>query len=446
MKSKVAILIAIAVGLVAIIAIQRFISGSLGAKEGGAVKVLTARHALKKGTMFSMNDCSVVEVPASYYTRMRYSFIREEEAGNYTQKKLTMDYPTDAYLSSLTFVENTSQTGLDVPPGQCAVAIGVDERSSVGGSVKRDDYVDIIMVQRVNRPMWDAGGGAGGPGGGPGGQMAVTEPLLVSIYRHVRVLAAGHSSSSTDIEDIGRGGYSTVTVQLPSDKADVVGVQGTQLQFTLKLLSPNDPPGEDLKPTLVRDTTQLLEVLSGKAAKTPAAPGGGAGSPGGGAGTSPSSGDSTSPPTRTYMNKDFNVGFDPPAGWTARTSTLQGVLVDYAAPEVVDNFRAGINLGTLMLEKDMTSKECMNLTIETFQKNLPEFKIIDASEVQTDAGVAAKLVYTAKMYGIVGKAQQVFLTTSGKKAVYITCTATLTSFDQYKDQFEACCKTLWMGK
>ena len=249
MKNKVAIIIAIIVGLISIIAIKMYISGSIGAGQGGMVKVLAAKRTLKAGTMLAPSDCDTLEIPTWVYNKSPRSFVRDIEIGNYTKSKLTGGYKAGECISPLTFTTDVAPESLPVEPGMRAVTINVDDVSGVANNLKPNDHVDMVMVQRLVGPgAWtQGGGGGGGRGAGTGGGSSFSgQPILLNVFRNVRILIPGQRITTYEAENVGRQSYSTVTVELPVDKATTLAAERQFSQITLLLRAPNDTEGEDI--------------------------------------------------------------------------------------------------------------------------------------------------------------------------------------------------------
>jgi pilus assembly protein CpaB len=253
MKNKVAILIAIIVGLISIIAIQQYISKSVGAKEGGVVKVLTAKRALKAGATLTPSDCNTADIPSVIYNKAPRSFVRDVELGNYARAKLTEAYKADEFICPLTFTSGVQNETLPVEPGNRAVTINVDDVSGVAGLLQRNDYVDIVMVQRLaNVPVAEGTGGGSFRG----------QPMLLNVFRKVRVLTPGRQILTMNAENVGRSGYSTVTVELPVEKATVLAALRLFSQIALLLRNPNDTSGTEDIYNMKVDSAALQETLA----------------------------------------------------------------------------------------------------------------------------------------------------------------------------------------
>lgn len=259
MKNKIAILVAIGVGLLAIVLIYSYLNQrDLAAGAQSKVPVVAARRNLAEGRELTAADWEVSEVSAAFYARAKHSLIRENEIGAYNGQTLTRPYSRGQYISPLTFRSVGAPAGLDIQPGCRAVTINVDDVSGVAGLIRPMNRVDIVIVQRLLRaPIWQVPGEAGGAEGSRPSTKG--ERIQVTVFRNVLVLATERRTAALDAENVRRGGYTTVTFELPDEKAILLRSVTNIAEITLMLRSQNDPPGDDI--VVEVDSAGLLETL-----------------------------------------------------------------------------------------------------------------------------------------------------------------------------------------
>ena len=257
MKNQIAILVAIVIGLIAAVLIYGFISKSAltAADGGGEVAIIVARKNLKPGRALRPGDWDTAAIPRSIYNRASHVLIRKEQIGAYDGQILTRQYREGMYLSPLTFKSKGSPEDFEVEPGNRAVTIDVDDISGVAGLIRPKDRVDVVIVQRLRRAILRRRPTEGGPQ--PPAQKG--ERLQLTVFRNVLVLAAGRQITTLDIGSVRRGGYDTITFELPDEKALVLSSVRRFAEITLLLRSKNELPGEDIEVEV--DSAGLLEAL-----------------------------------------------------------------------------------------------------------------------------------------------------------------------------------------
>ncbi len=268
MKNQIAILVAIVIGLIAAVLIYGFISGSTpgGGDGGGEVVIIVAGKNLKPGRALRPGDWDTAAIPRSIYNRAGHVLIRKEQIGAYDGQILTRQYREGMYLSPLTFKSKGSPEDFEVEPGNRAVTIDVDDISGVAGLIRPKDRVDVVIVQRLSRAI----SRRRPTGGGPQPPAQKGERLQLTVFRNVLVLATGRQTTTLDIGSVRRGGYETITFELPDEKALVLSSVQKFARVTLLLRSKNELPGEDIEVEV--DSADLLEALKVLGARNGEAP------------------------------------------------------------------------------------------------------------------------------------------------------------------------------
>jgi pilus assembly protein CpaB len=257
MKNKLAILIAIAVGLVAVILIYAYIRNTAfgGAEDAAKVRVIVANKNLAEGRTLRAGDWAISEMPAGTYKKARHLLINSREVGIYAGQVLTRSYRRGEYLSQSTFRSQGSPEDFTIEEGSRAVTINVDDVSGVAGLIRPKDRVDVVLVERLSRAI-----DRRRPTGPSGGQQPASgERVRVTVFRNVLVLATGRQTTTLDIGNVRRGGYRTVTFELPDEKALVLSSVQNFATITLMLRNQNDLPGRDIRMEV--DSANLLETL-----------------------------------------------------------------------------------------------------------------------------------------------------------------------------------------
>lgn len=304
MKNKIAILIAVVVFLVAVFLIHMFIQNSMsgGAEESGSVRVLMTTREIQPGKTLTQSDFTVVEVSGAMYKKAPYSFILEQEMGGYVGQPVSMHYRRDTYLSAVGFRKETTKSPIVPAEGMRAMTLNVDEVTGLAGLLRPEDHVDIIIVQRLMNVGMGGPPDAGGGGSGSPRVAYTGQPMLLNVFRNVRILAAGRSTDAASAEGAGQAGYSTITVELPVDKATILAAERLFSQITLLLRNPGDMSSEGDIFNLQVDSAQLQKALDEykkKGVLLPVAPGDAEPTEGG---VTPPAGGATTPPVEGGTN------------------------------------------------------------------------------------------------------------------------------------------------
>jgi Flp pilus assembly protein CpaB len=261
---------------------------------------MTTRE-IQPGKTLTQSDYTVVEVSGATYRKAPYSFILEQESGGYVGHPVPMHYRKDTYLSTVGFEKAAASESPIVPAeGMRAMTLNVDEVTGLAGLLRAEDHVDIIIVQRLMNIPGTGAPDTGGGGGAP--RVSYTgQPMLLNVFRNVRILAAGRRTDVASVESGGQAGYSTITVELPVDKATILAAERLFSQITLLLRNPGDMSSEGDIFNLVVDSAKLQEALDEYKKKGVLLPVPGGAEPTEG-GVTPPAGGATTPPVESGTN------------------------------------------------------------------------------------------------------------------------------------------------
>ncbi len=128
-----------------------------------------------------------------------------------------------------------------VTDGMRALTISVDSVSGVGGFLRRDDLVDILVT--IDLPVEQAEGSAE--------ESEKRENATLPVAENIRVLAAGDSLAGSG--EGGEDAYSTVTLLATAEQAQKIVFAMAEGRLTLLLRSVTDE-GESRLPLVNRET------------------------------------------------------------------------------------------------------------------------------------------------------------------------------------------------
>jgi pilus assembly protein CpaB len=233
-KTTIVLLFALAIGVIAAFAANRFLASRIEAIEarnrGATVEVVVARYRLKKGQVVNADNVALRAVPADF---AHSNALTKESFSRMAGRTLAYDIlPGEMLLASLLQASRPPTFSARVNAGRRAITIAVDEINSISGLLDPGDMIDLIVsLERRGRKM--------------------TLPLL----QGVQVMATGQR-----VVDDPRSGeprqYATVTLNLtPSQAAALVGARDGG-KFAALLRNPQD------KQDTSGDTVDLAGLLA----------------------------------------------------------------------------------------------------------------------------------------------------------------------------------------
>ncbi|MFH1548961.1 MAG: RcpC/CpaB family pilus assembly protein [Planctomycetota bacterium] len=255
MQSKVAILVAIIVGVIAVVLIHLYLQRG----EDETVLVLKAVKDLKEGTILKKAYFEEQEIPSKAYSKRHHvtpSVFRAMEG-----QKLIREYRKGDFLSiaDAASVESLAIERPTPEEGRRYVPVQVSYASGAAGLMRKGDHVDLVVVQRLS-PTVDPRGGQGRG-----------EDLKITVLRNVivRELVGERSRLFGD-----EGGYySTFAVDLSTAQAIILAAVQNRATFVLLQRNRHEPAGKEsiemtmYSTSLVDAIDRMAELL---AADTPA--------------------------------------------------------------------------------------------------------------------------------------------------------------------------------
>lgn len=224
MKAKVALIVAVVLGLFAAMVARNYLQRKReeSIAQIKPTRVVVAAEQLRAGKELKLEQLAGKDIPEDAVTR---DHILWRDHPLLVRQKLGRNVERGEFiLRSFVLTERRDVAAL-VAPGQVAMALRVDDVSGVAGAIRPGDHVDIYSTLPVG----------GAPTRGSAGEMS-TWRLLADCT----VLAVDNRTTVTEpaLSPYGRGmqGYSTVTLALtPEEAAIVMFVQGQgQVQLALR--------------------------------------------------------------------------------------------------------------------------------------------------------------------------------------------------------------------
>ena len=233
-KTGIVLGFALAIGVIAALAANRFLAGRIEAIEarsrGATVEVVVARHRLAKGQAVTADNVALRAVPANF---AHSNALTQENFATMAGRTLAHELQAgEMLLAGLLQPSRPATFSARVDAGRRAVTIAVDEINSISGLLDPGDTIDLIVgLERRGRKM--------------------TLPLL----QGVQVMATGQRLVD-DPQTGERRQYATVTLDLtPSQAAALVGAREGG-RFTALLRNPQD------KQDLSGDTVDLAALIA----------------------------------------------------------------------------------------------------------------------------------------------------------------------------------------
>jgi pilus assembly protein CpaB len=229
MRTKLALLAAVILGILAAIGVQRIISQKEQefAEKGRRVRIAVARETLNVGDILQGSKVGGLEVEEAAVTDMHILF---DQVKPYLGQTLTRKVPANNCLMKIYFIaapEREEFSVKKVDRDMRAVTIGTDQIAGVAGLITPGSRVDVLGTFRV-------------AGRGPESTATVVTKVLA---RNVQVIAVDNRTDVRIPLRPGRGGeadrgYSSITLHVnPLEASLMTFAQGAgKLSFTLRNL------------------------------------------------------------------------------------------------------------------------------------------------------------------------------------------------------------------
>ena len=221
----VALVIAIVLGIVAVIGVAAYVKGQRREVERviKPVEVAVARQAIKAGEALTEEMVAFASIPASSLSGLN---IGRSDIERYYGYKVNRNVDRSAQILKSHFISREVKAASSIlREGKRAITIGVDPTTGVAGLIQPGDHVDVLVTTTGK-----------GKGSGPAG--AVPETWLV--LSDVTVLAVddrmGEGSFGTGESGGYRRGYSNLTLAVTPLEAQVLTYlkDFARLTFTLR--------------------------------------------------------------------------------------------------------------------------------------------------------------------------------------------------------------------
>lgn len=225
------LLLALVCGLLAAITGYAFIAVKEASvmKSMEPVKILVASKFITPKTRLSEDMVKEALMPAKFVTT---AHIKDFKKLNGRMAMVPFIEGEPILLNKVS--EKADELSGAVPTGMRAVAVGVDEESSVGYMIKPGDYVDVLLTYEKNE-----------------GKQA--QNATASILQSAQVVAVGTDFNAAAVKK-----YSTITLAVTPEEAELLtfATSRGRISFTLR------PAGETMKEKLgVTDFSSLLSQI-----------------------------------------------------------------------------------------------------------------------------------------------------------------------------------------
>ena len=231
MKQKIVLIVAILMGVAAFALTHGYLQARVNEITKGYAKVLVlvAGTELPSGTVLVRED---LKLKAVFKSAVGQNIFRETDLDLILGKKLIFPLQTgEPVWWSHVDAPQTVRRGLSnlVNPGLRAISVAVTGENSVSGLVRPGDRIDLLGTFTTPSRV------------SPG----EVETSTLTVLQNVLVLATGdelaNQSFATTRSSRGSRGYSTVTLQVTIEEAEVlVFSQTVKGQLTLSLRNPDD--------------------------------------------------------------------------------------------------------------------------------------------------------------------------------------------------------------
>lgn len=268
MKSRLPLFISLLMGLVAILLIFFYIQKIT--LPPPKTPVLAAQVDIYEGETLTEANAGIAPVPTEYLPN---GYITERDAWLYIGQRVKQNLKKGKPItqSDILVEEGAAQLSEEIPPGERAITIAVDEVTGVGGLIKPMDRVDIIGTFGVGSLL-----GSNIPKNeedqaavlGWMEESQLEKTVTMTLLPNVTVLATGRSLREDELQygmGRGEGSYGNVTILVTPDEAQYLTFCQGRGQLALALRSPADT--DDIVP-LEKDKITEEDILTDLYGKT----------------------------------------------------------------------------------------------------------------------------------------------------------------------------------
>nr|WP_314625376.1 Flp pilus assembly protein CpaB [uncultured Noviherbaspirillum sp.] len=223
-KTTIVLGFALAIGVIAALAANRFLAGRIEAIEarnrGTTVEVVVARQRMKKGQVVDADNVALRAVPTSF---AHSNALTQESFGRVAGRTLAYDIQAgEMLLASLLQASRPPTFSARVDAGRRAMTIAVDEINSISGLLDPGDMIDLIVGlerrgKKTTLPLLQ------GVQVMATGQRVVDDPLTGERRQYATVTLNLTPSQAVALVDAREGGRFTALLRNPEDKQDASG-------------------------------------------------------------------------------------------------------------------------------------------------------------------------------------------------------------------------------
>lgn len=204
--------------------------------QANQVSVLVAKDGIPKGAIIKAEDLAMSMIPSQF---VQPQAVNSTAFGKIVGMKVAVPIAKGEQitLTKLTKPEEeviTRSLAMSTPKGKRAIAIAVDNISSLSGLIRQGDYADVIAI--LPMPQKDLQK--------PADSKQSVQTEIIPLFQNILVLAVGQEtgkgSSSKD--------SSLVTLALGPKEASLIAFVQEQGKIRLILRSPADANIEDIEP------------------------------------------------------------------------------------------------------------------------------------------------------------------------------------------------------
>ena len=207
------------------------------------VKVLAPKKDLVPGDVLKRSDLGLLRI---YKINMTGHELKPEDLQNVLGQRLAYSVRASKPLTlrdlDLSGGIRGGQLANRIEPKMRAVTIAVDAVSSVAGLVRPNDHVDIIGTFRF-----------------PDQTSSKLDTVTYTLLQDVTILAVGQAMGG---DAGGRRGYSSVTLSLKPDEAELIIFSSQKGRLSLTLRHPHDVYMKDPNSINFTDLTKKLSRLN----------------------------------------------------------------------------------------------------------------------------------------------------------------------------------------
>lgn len=208
MQGRLPIIVAVVVGLLAVFLTNMYVNDIRQEAQPEMAAVMVAAHDLRPGAVLEGKDVAMAMKAAGSLPKLA---VRWDERTLYLGQQIGFavsegDYVLGSYFGTQASAAQRLSEKIDAKLNQRAMTIPVDNLSSIEGSIRPGDRIDLLITYTQQ----ETGGGKAGGGGKP---RLVTIPLLENVY----VLFTGFYGSQAS-----ERGYPSITLLVGPDEAKLL--------------------------------------------------------------------------------------------------------------------------------------------------------------------------------------------------------------------------------